>query len=111
MNGNFDKEQNLKNGRMTVDARGWLEWEEDDDFADITITVIQDGYECAGPQFRCYPPSANRPVNDTWRVDVTRPEQPPWNKGRASGRADAVVTKKDGTKCPDPWNSPPLTLK
>jgi len=103
MNGNFDRRQNLKDGDRTVDARGWLEWDDDDDFADITITVIQDGDECSGPTIRCEPPS------EEWRVEVTRPD-PPWSRGPASGRAAAVVTKKDGTTQDDPWDSPPLTL-
>jgi hypothetical protein len=104
MNGNFDERQRLKDDDQTVDARGWLTWDDDDDFAEITITIIQDGDECAGPTIRCEPPS------DKWRVEVTRPEPPPWNRGDASGRADAVVTKKNGTTQDDPWDSPPLEL-
>ncbi len=104
MNGNFDERQGLKDSDETVDARGWLEWDDDDDFAEITITVIQDGYECDGPPITC------RPNSDTWRVDVTRPAPPPWSKGPASGRAAAVVTKKDGTTQDVPWDSPPLML-
>jgi hypothetical protein len=104
MNGNFDPRQNLKDHGRTVDARGWLSWDVDDDFAEITITVIQDGYECSGPTVRCEPPS------EEWRVEVTRAAPPPWSRGPASGRAAAVVTKTDGTTQDNPWDSPPLTL-
>jgi hypothetical protein len=109
MNGNFDTHQGLKNSDWTVDAHGWLTWDQDDDFADITITVTQDGYDCNGPQMRCRPKSKPG-VRETWDVDVTRPAPPRWRKGPASGRASAVVTKKDGTTYSRPWWSPPLTL-
>jgi hypothetical protein len=104
MNGNFDERQRLQDGDQTVDARGWLTWDPDDASAQITITVIQDGYECPGPPITCAPPS------ETWRVPVTRPAPPPWRRGTASGRAEAVVTKQDGSTQDVPWSSPPLTL-
>jgi len=110
MNGNFDTRQGLKDSDMTVDARGWLKWDQDDAFADITITVTQDGYECDGPQMRCRPKGNKPGVRETWEVDVTRPAPPRWRKGPASGRAAAVVTRTDGTQYPRPWWSPPLTL-
>jgi hypothetical protein len=75
MSGNFDERQGLKDGDQTVDARGWLTRDDDDEFAEITITVIQDGYESSGPTIRCEPPS------DELRVDMTRPA-PPWSRGR-----------------------------
>lgn len=110
MNGNFDTDQGLKGSGMTVDARGWLTWEQGDAFADITITVTQDGYACAGPQMRCRPEGNTPGVRETWKVDVTRPAPPRWRKGSASGHAAAVVTKTDGTTYNAPWWSPPLTL-
>jgi hypothetical protein len=110
MNGNFDTRQGLKHSDMTVDARGWLTWDQDDDFAEITITVTQDGYECDGQPMRCRPKSKNPGDRETWEVDVTRPGPPRWRKGPASGHAAAVVTKTDGTKYDAPWWSPPLTL-
>jgi hypothetical protein len=105
MNGNFDERQNLKNSDQTVDTRGWLTWDADDVSAEITITVIQDGYECVGPPISCSPPE------EKWRVDVTRHEPPPWARGAASGRASAVVKKQDGRTEDQPWDSPPLTLR
>jgi len=104
MNGNFDPEQNLKNHDQTVDVRGWLEWDDDDASAVITITVTQDGYDCPAPPMTCLAP------DDKWRVDVTRGAPPAWSKGAASGTASAVVTRDDGTTYPVEWDSPPLTL-
>jgi len=109
MNGNFDKQQNLKNGDWTVDARGWLIWDQDDDFAEITITVTQDRYDCDGPKMTCRP-KGKPGVRETWDVEVTRPASPRWRKGQGSGRATAIVTKTDGTTYNAPWWSPPLTL-
>jgi hypothetical protein len=104
MNGNFDEQQNLKNSDQTVDARGWLTWDADDESAQITITVTQDGYACPAPPITC------RPSDATWRVPVTRDSPPPWSKGTATGTAAATVTRQDGTTYDVPWDSPPLTL-
>jgi hypothetical protein len=106
MNGNFNPDQNLKNGDMTVDARGWLRWGPLDKSAEIAITVTQDGSPCSGPVMTCEAPS------DKWQRDVTRAAPPPWSKARgASGQARAVVTKQDGTTYVSWWDSPPLTLR
>jgi hypothetical protein len=102
--GNFNEKQNLKNGDMTVDTRGWLEWEEGDESAELTITVTQIGDGCPGPPITC------RPGHDKWKVDVTRPAAPPWNKRAASGTAAGVVTRTDGSTYEVNWDSPPLTL-
>jgi hypothetical protein len=104
MNGNFDRRQGLKQDDRTVDARGWLEWDDDDVSAEITITIRQgDGCEAQAP-FISEPPS------DTWQVDVTRGSEPWWTRGPASGTASAVVTKQDGSTENVDWESPPLTL-
>jgi hypothetical protein len=102
--GNFDERQNLKHSDETVDTRGWLQWDADDQSAVMTITVTQDGYECTGPPIAC------SPNDDTWKVDVTRAAPPPWSRGAASGTAAGVVTKNDGTTYDVNWDSPPLTL-
>jgi hypothetical protein len=102
--GNFNEHQNLKNGDMTVDVRGWLRWDPEDLSAELTITIVQDGTECTAPPFTVKPPA------DTWRVEATRPAPPPWQRGAAAGRAKGVVTRKDGTTYEVDWDSPPLTF-
>jgi hypothetical protein len=104
MNGNFDPTQNLRNSDQTVDARGWLSWDATDASAEITISVVQNGYTCPAAQ-----PITCTPRDSTWRVDVTRPA-PPWQRGGAAGTAAATVTRRDGSTYDVPWDSPPLTL-
>ena len=105
MNGNFDPTQGLKNNDQTVDARGWLEWAPDDESAEITITVSQNGYICPGPPITCTAPGK------AWQVDVTRDAPPPWQRGDASGSAAGTVTRRDGTIYDvPPWTAPNIRL-
>jgi hypothetical protein len=106
MNGNFNPMLNLK-GSGTVDARGWLIWDADDESAKITVTVTQNGTTGTAKEFTC------TPKDDTWKVDVTASGK--YAYGSANGKAEAIVTKKPSSGPAYAyeyyWESPPLQLK
>jgi hypothetical protein len=103
MHGNFNTMLNRKQHDSTVDARGWLIWEADDVSASITVTVIQNTITAAGEPIEC------SPDDETWKVDVASGNGA-FMQGSASGNARAIVTKTDGAKVEQYWESPPLSL-
>ena len=102
MNGNFNPMLNLKESKTTVDARGWLLWDDDDVSAKIKVTVTQNGVTGTA-NVDC------KKGDDTWQVDVPAPRGTSFVRGSATGTADATVTT---TSNPEPlwWQSPPLQL-
>ena len=110
MHGNFNPMLNLK-GNDNVDARGWLIWDDDDESAEITVKISQNGVTHTADPITRVNHTHPRDPEDTWKVDVPA-NGTPFLLGSASGSAKAVVTTKSGApKTYDYyWASPPLTL-
>jgi hypothetical protein len=112
MNGNFNHVLNLK-GNNEVDARGWLIWDPDDESAEITVTVTQNGSE-GTEVITCTRKHDDDDPNDTWKAPVSADNGGKFVYGSANGEAEAIVTKRRGTG--DPYEyywvaTPPVQLK
>jgi hypothetical protein len=99
MNGNFDR-VNLQ-GHDKIKVEGWLEWDEGDEQALLSIAVRQNGATALG--------STTVTLGDaTWDVEIDVAEDA-FSKGFASGQAAAVVTANSGSSSQG-WVSGPIRV-
>ena len=89
MNGNIDSALGLSQHDQTLQARGWLEFEGNEQRATLTVKFTQNGVW--GTRSQVY----TRPDDDgriQWQIDVTAANGGTFLRTLAHGRADADVT-------------------
>jgi hypothetical protein len=89
MNGNIYSELGLKDSDRTIDARGWLEFEGNEQQATLTVKFTQNGVWGTKSQSYTRDPGKAR---IEWDIDVTAANGGTFQKTLADGRADADVT-------------------
>jgi hypothetical protein len=90
MNGNIESELGLSDHNQTVNAKGWLEFEGNEQRATLTVKFTQNGVWGTRSQVYNKPPGKNRV---DWQFDVTAANGGTFLKTLAHGRADADVTQ------------------
>jgi hypothetical protein len=99
VNGNFDR-VNLQ-GHDKIKVEGWLDWDEGDEHAQLSIAVSQNGATALG--------STTVTNGETdWNVVIDVAEDA-FSKGFASGQAAAVVTAISGSSSQG-WVSGPIRV-
>jgi hypothetical protein len=89
MNGNIDSALSLSEHDQTLRARGWLEFEGNEQRATLTVKFTQNGVWGTRSQVYTRPNDEDR---IDWDIDVTAANGGTFLKTLAHGRADADVT-------------------
>jgi Dyp-type peroxidase family len=96
---NFYEQLDIQNRGRTLRAGGPCNWEQDDDWAEITDVTVAQGDIIASSGGRTT--TVRRAKDPVWWLDVD--SSSPFSYGRAQARALAIVHKTDGTTRRQPW--------
>jgi Dyp-type peroxidase family len=95
----FYDQLDIQNRGRTLRAGGPCNWEQDDDWAEITDVTVTQGDVIASSGGRTT--TVRRAQDPVWWLDVDSSSQVTY--GRAQARALAIVHKTDGTTYEHPW--------
>ena len=88
MNGNIYTDLGLKHGDKKIAAKGWIEFEGNEQEATLTVKFTQNG--AWGTRSQVYTRNGESRID--WELDVTAAYGATFQRSLAHGRADADVT-------------------